>query len=506
MYFRKEVDALEDSEKKALLEKGLLKFSTISIRLEPDKNPWENPQEIFESMNSLGQPLSLADLVRNYLLMGKSSQDQVRLYNDHWLVLERTLPGRLSEFVRDWMQADQHKSYKVASDHNHKELYVAFKELVRGRDVDDVFAALVQFSQSYSIARAFSKTGVSELDQVIADLDVIEARPAHSYLAEVVALWKNGGLSSSQTVDVLSSVRTYLLRRRVLGLTSGENKFFPGLGARLPEVAKAKSAREATIAQLSSAEYALRTPNDDELRDRLRTINFYNLGRSRNYPRLMLSMVEGHLTKSRPVWNDSKLQLEHILPQTLTEKWKTELGEDAERIHQEYINNIGNLTLIRHNQELGKKPFSEKKKTYEGSSGLQVTQNYVLDRAKWDKEAIERRRDYLIDLLIDDVLSLPNNFKRASNWAQKKDRPTQFDSKVILNQLIGETIEFVQNPRIKAKVISGSKVSFEGKEWNLSPLTKEIKSREGTIGSSTAFQGALYWSWEGTKLVDLDLF
>lgn len=122
MYFRKEVDALEDSEKKALLEKGLLKFSTISIRLEPDKNPWENPQEIFESMNSLGQPLSLADLVRNYLLMGKSSQDQVRLYNDHWLVLERTLPGRLSEFVRDWMQADQHKSYKVASDHNHKGL------------------------------------------------------------------------------------------------------------------------------------------------------------------------------------------------------------------------------------------------------------------------------------------------------------------------------------------------------------------------------------------------
>lgn len=505
LFFRKEIDPRDDEEKKALLEKGLMKFSTISIQLEPDRNPWENPQEIFESMNSLGQPLSLADLVRNYLLMGKNSKEQTGLYNDYWLVLERRLPGRLSEFVRDWMQADRHRSYKVASERNYKELYVAFKELVRDRPVENLFSELVGFSRPYMIARGLEGTDINELDQVISDLDVIDASSAYSYLAELISLWGTGGLSNAALIDVLSASRTYLLRRRLFGLTAGENKFFPTLGAHLDELQDSAQPGEALFTRLSSAEYALRVPNDDEVRSHLRTINFYNLGKGRNYPRLLLSMIEGHLTKSRPVWNDSKLQLEHIMPQSLTKSWRDELGDSSEETHQELVNNIGNLTLIRHNQELGNKTFKEKLETYRGNSGLQISQNRILDRVRWNRESIETRRDYIIDLILDDVLGLPVAFKRASNWAQTRNREVQFDSKVVLNQLIGETIEFVQNPKVTAKVVSDSKVLFEGKAWSLSPLTREVKMREGSVSDSSAFQGSLYWSWEGTRLIDLDL-
>lgn len=505
-FFRKELESLDDSDKRSLLENGLMKFSIIAIQLEPDRNPWENPQEIFESMNSLGKPLSLADLVRNYLLMGKTSREQTELYNKFWLTLEKSLPGKLSEFIRDWMQADQHKSYKVANDNNHKELYGTFKDIARGRTVEQLFEDFVRFSHPYSIICGLTPTANRELDQVIFDLNIIGVAPAYSYLAEVIAQWKAASLTEQDVADVLSGVRTYLLRRRVLGITQAENKFFPVLGARLNELTESSDLTDTLFQQLSSQEYALRLPNDDEMVSRMRTLNFYNLGRSRSYPRLLLSMAEEKLTKARPAWDDASLQLEHIMPQRLNAEWRRMLGDDAESTHQDYVNNIGNVTLIRHNQELGNRSFREKKDTYQGRSGLQVTQNHVLDREVWNKESIERRQDYVIEILMERILDVPTQFKHASNWSRKKQNSAQFDSRTTMNQLIGETIHFASDPAITALIISDSRVLFEGEEWALGPLTKQIKERGGEKVSRTSnFHGSSYWSWEGSRLIDIEL-
>lgn len=504
-FFLREVEQMPEAVKKNLLEKGLTKFSIISIQLEPDRNTWENPQEIFESMNSLGKPLSLADLVRNYLLMGKSTKAQTKLYNEFWLTLEKRLPGKLSEFIRDWIQADRHKSYKVARENNYKELYSSFKEIVRNRSVEELFADFVRFSRPYARACGLEQTGTQSIDQVIFDLNVIGIAPAYSYLTEVLAAWEAGNLSNTAVEGILIVVRTYLLRRRVLGLTAAENKFFPVLGARLKDLISSQNLRETMFRQLSSQEYALRLPNDDELSSRLGTMNFYNLGRSNNYPRLLLSLAEEVLTKSRPVWDDSRLQLEHIMPQKLNDKWRLALGESADTIHQQYVNNIGNITLIRHNQELGNKQFADKKELYAGQSGLQVAQNRVLECEVWDVTSIERRKDYLVDLLVNHVLAVPSAFKYSSNWNQGGDDGWHFDSRQVLNQLIGETIQFVSNQSITALVVGDSKVLFEGKEWSLSGLTKELKERDGTVSKSGKFQGAMYWSWDDTRLVDLDM-
>ncbi len=309
----------------------------------------------------------------------------------------------------------------------------------------------------------------------------------------------------AEIVGVLTGVRTYLLRRRVLGITQAENRFFPVLGGRVPELEGTADIRVALFEHLSSQEYALRLPNDDEMTARLRAMNFYNLGRSRNYPRLLLSLIEESFTKSRPIWDDSTLQLEHIMPQKINADWREELGDDFEVIHQEFVNNVGNITLIRHNQELGNKSFAEKKSTYAGKSGLQVTQNCVLDRESWDQSAIERRRDYVIDILMQKILEIPASFKRGSNWNQNERGSSQFDAREILNQLIGSTIEFVPNPSITAEVVSDSKVAFEGKEWSLGPLTTALKQRSGSVSKGSNFHGASNWSWDGTRLVDLDL-
>ena len=504
-FFRRSVAAMDDAQKKGLLERGLTKFSTISIQLEPNRNPWENPQEIFESMNSLGQPLSLADLVRNYLLMKRNSQEQTELYNRYWLTLEKRLPGRLSEFIRDWMQADQNRSFKVARDNNFKELYGSFKEIVGDRTVEELFQAFVAFSTPYTWACGDELTGVNEIDQIIADLNIIGVAPAYSYLAQVLSSWDRQQISNDKLTSVLSAIRSYLLRRRVLGLSQAENKFFPVLGSRMNLLIAAENVSDEIFKQLSSAEYALRLPNDDELRARLASMNFYNLGRSRNYPRLLLSMLEEFLTRSRPGWEDDRLQLEHIMPQTLTAKWRDDLGENFEAAHQELVNNIGNITLIRHNLQLGNKSFTEKKALYAGQSGLQVTQNKVLDRESWSADSVRRRRDYLVELLVQNVTAVPTKFKQSSNWSQPQEGSRQFDSRHVLNNLIGQSISFIANPTLVAVVASDSKVLFEGEEWSLGRLTKALKEREGKVGKGSVFHGPTYWSWDGVRLLDLDL-
>jgi len=503
-FFLKALRDVNEDDRRALLEQGLNRFSVISIQLEPERNPWENPQEIFESMNSLGKPLSLADLVRNYLLMGQSSATQARLYSEYWLTLEKRLPGRLSHFVRDWMQADQHRSYRAAQENNYKELYSAFKSIVQQQQTEKLFDEFVRFSRPYAIVTGIEKSSNDSIDQLISDLNIIQVAPVYSYLSEVLRAWHEGLFTVHAVEQILLGIRTYLLRRRILGLTAGENKFFPTFGSHLDELIQASDVRKTIYSLLSSQEYALRLPNDQELKTRLETINFYNLGRSRNHPRLLLSLLEEHLTKSRPDWDDPDLQLEHIMPQTLGKSWRSSLGEDPEQVHQEFVNNLGNITLIRHNQELGNRSFQEKKAIYALNSGLQISQNYILDVDDWGQAEIERRQDYLVNLILEHVLAVPEPFKYSSNWKQSSTNG-RFDSRHVLAQLISERIHYMPNKTITAVVVSDSKVEFEGREWSLSPLTRELRRREGKLSDSGSYQGAYYWGWGDERLVDVEL-
>ena len=101
-----------------VISHGLAKFSVVTIELKPHTNKWENPQEIFESMNSLGKPLSLADLVRNFLLLGLSAKEQTDLYTRYWLHIEDVVPGKISDFIRDYMQCTTATPFFKATEAN----------------------------------------------------------------------------------------------------------------------------------------------------------------------------------------------------------------------------------------------------------------------------------------------------------------------------------------------------------------------------------------------------
>ena len=169
---------------KALISYGIDKFSVVTIELKPKMNKWENPQEIFESMNSLGKPLSLADLVRNYLLLGLDANKQTELYNKYWLHIENILPEKISDFIRDYMQCLRRCSYPKSTEANYKELYSEFKNISKDTDADaeGILKNLSEYSTLYAYIVGNATSGNVKLDTILTDLRSIRITTAHSFI------------------------------------------------------------------------------------------------------------------------------------------------------------------------------------------------------------------------------------------------------------------------------------------------------------------------------------
>lgn len=493
-------ERLSDLKKKgvdlsSLIKNGLDKFSVITIQLQPEKNPWENPQEIFESMNSLGKPLSLADLVRNYLLLGLDADTQSFLYNQYWLHIEKVIPGKVSMFIRDYMQAHETRPFLKAAESNYKELYRLFKSIFANSNAKELLKDLSESATIYAYIVLGVSSGCKEIDSEINDINRLNVTTAYSFLLSLIREWKRNQFTDKDIAEILSAFRIYCMRKRLIALAAAENKNFPMLTAKLDELKASSDKRMTMFSILSSQESNLRLPNDVEISRYMETMNFYNF----RYCRFYLSLIEESITKSRPNLNDENLQVEHIMPHTLNDDWRQVLGEDGDAIHQELVNTIGNLTLIRHNQELGQKSFSEKKVIYEEKAGLQIAKTEIINHERWDAEAIQSRTKWITHYLLERVLVIPDEMRYTNNFAQKEGHGLSFQEQ----QLIGLEINFVDDPSIVARVVSDKEVEFEGKKWRLSPLTREIQLRRGKINQSGVYSGPQYWEYDGIRLTDL---
>ena len=494
--------AMDDAGLLLLIQNGLARFSIITIELFPDQNKWENPQEIFESMNSIGKPLSLADLVRNYLMLGLDSEKQDQLYKVYWLPMERLLPKKMSAFVRDFMQIASAAPCPTASEANYKDLYHSFKSMFEQVAVEELLSRLTKYAVVYASISLGKETGNNTIDCYLKDFRLhLKVTTAYSFITELVMEWKRGGFSETELCELLSAFGIYCIRRRLInGLSQGENKNFPRFVKFIPMLKSAENKKDKLFELLSEREFALRLPNDAELTHELKTTsNFYSLA----HCKFCLALVEEALTRSRPdIDDDEYLQVEHIMPQTLSTKWITYLGERDAELHQQYVHSLGNLTLIRHNQKLGNRNFDEKCKIYRDNAGLQIAKSCIIDVEKWDMSAIERRADWLIARLLNDVLPIPDRFRNKNNYRVRRQGDSKYLSFKELG-LIGETISFIDDADVIARVISDDQVEFEGKVWKLSPLTREIKQRQGRCNKSGSYQGAQYWKYDDMKLADI---
>jgi uncharacterized protein with ParB-like and HNH nuclease domain len=501
-YFKSELEKLEQDKVRELIEKGLVNFNIVTIELEPERNPWEKPQEIFESMNSLGKPLSLADLVRNYLLLGKSSDQQNSLYHNFWLKIEQNLTGdnktfSVSAFIRDYMQLVEISSYKKASDTNHKELYRDFKDLFGLDDHEQLIKKLAEYSNEYSILAGYKSSGNIKIDQKISDLRTLKVSTFHSFILGVLHLITDKKINDDDCLAILDAIFVYVARKSLLGIRKSENKDAALFSKYFEQLVKANNKRNAMLEICANQTFSMRLPNDNEIQDFLLSekSNFYNFESGR----FLFSLIEEGLTKNRPSLTDKFLQVEHIMPQTLNETWKKELGENYLAFYDNYLNNIGNLTLIRHNQELSNHSFIQKKDIYENNAGMQIAKNKITDQQNWGVEQIKARAEYLVAILIEKILPISAELKTSNNYSsEKKSIRNKLSFKSL--DLIGKTIEYFDDATIAAEVIDDKKVKFEDKVWRLSPLTLEIETRKNRRNRSGSYWGVNFWKYEGRLL------
>jgi uncharacterized protein with ParB-like and HNH nuclease domain len=501
-FFKSKLEKLEQDKVRDLIEKGLVNFNIVTIQLEPERNPWEKPQEIFESMNSLGKPLSLADLVRNYLLLGKTSAQQNNLYHNFWLKIEQNLTGdnntfSVSSFIRDYMQLVDIASYKKATDTNHKELYRDFKDLFDDDNHEQLIKKLSDYSNEYTILAGYKSSGNIKIDQKITDLRTLKVSAFHSFILGVLHLRTEQKINDDDCWAILDAIFVYVARKSILGIRKSENKDAALFAKYFDELVAATNKRDAMLAICANQTFTMRLPNDNEIRNFLLSekSNFYNFESGR----FLLSLIEESLTKNRPTLTEKILQVEHIMPQTLNDTWKSELGANHKVIYDNYLNNIGNLTLIRHNQELSNHSFRGKKEIYENNAGMQIAKNKIIDQQNWGEEQIKNRAEYLVGILVDKILPISDELKSSNNYSSEKKSIGNRLSFESLG-LIGKSIVYFDDASIVAEVISNKEVKYEDKVWRLSPLTREIETRKNRRNRSGAYWGINRWEYEGRTL------
>lgn len=401
-----------------------------------DERPFkgEDPQIIFETLNSLGKPLTLSDLVRNFVLLNMDSKNQSDIYEKTWHPkIEEVLHDNTSKFFRDYLQYKTISSLKVVSDNNTKELYQQFKDFVDSgfKNHNDFINDILRHVKCYKwiIAEINNDTISSDTNKdkeikelirnIFHDIKTEAFKPFVLGLLEYHQYTIDGvRLRDELLISILKTIRTYLIRRRTLGLTQGENKNIVPLCKKIEHIIKGNTSM---IELLTNMSYRLRLPNDTEMRKALVSMNFYES--LKQYSKLILGKIEEHNSKVSVDFRNSKITIEHIMPQKLDDSWKEELGDHFEKIHKDYLHNIGNLILTEFNSEIGNKSFEEKKRKLNTSS-----LNYRLDVIKrnvWNEQSIKDHQKNMVNWFLE-TFPLPDQYKDKTNWNTQNVESTLF--------------------------------------------------------------------------------
>lgn len=368
---------------------GLAKLVVVDIALSRDQ---DNPQLIFESMNSTGRELSQADLIRNYVLMGLEPAQQTRLYEDHWRPMEvgfgqEGYGSHFDSFMRHYL------TLKTGDIPNVRAVYEAFKSYARTPDIDaagvDALVADIHTFAGHYCAMALDQEADKKLAEAFRDLRELKVEVAYPFLLELYEDFANGRLESTEFETAVRLVEAYVFRRAVCAIpTNSLNKTFGTFGRALQKDRYLESVQ----AHLLTLPSYRRFPGDEEFKREFVVRDLYNFPR-RSY---WLRRLENDGRKERvPV---DEYTIEHILPQNenLSVKWQDELGPEWKRVQETWLHTLGNLTLTGYNAEYSDRPFSEKREMRGGfrESPLKLNEG-LRNLDKWDEAAIRRRAQLL---------------------------------------------------------------------------------------------------------------
>lgn len=389
------------------------KLIIVEIEL---KNGEDDPQLIFESLNSTGLDLTDADKVRNFILMGQNFKEQEELYNDYWNKVEKNTHYRVSNFIRDYMTMKENRIPNISK------VYINFKRYIAERNINirECLNDMLAFSGYYRKILTAS-IGVKDVDERIKRINKLGVTVLYPFLLEVLDDYFNSLIDGKQLLEIVEVLESYIFRRIMCSVaTSVLGKVFMTLGK---EIKKYKDYPENYVEILKyiliNKKSTQKFPNDKEFESSFHEEDIYSW-KSKNKIYL-LERLENHNNKERVdidnLIANRDITIEHIMPQELNMNWKIMLGDDFKGVHEKYLHTIGNLTLTGYNPSMSNKSFNEKKTMEKGFKDSRLKLNkYLLSVNKWDKEEIEKRSR----ILFNEALSIWEYPK--TNY--KKERPT----------------------------------------------------------------------------------
>ena len=376
--------------------KGLSKLMFVEVSLDRTK---DDPQRIFESLNSTGLELSQADLIRNYILMGLSRRDQNKIYNNYWEVIEKLAKdetlniSKVSDFIRDYLTLVNNKIP------NKGKVYLEFKGNFPTTNLEDLEKNLAPIK---SLVKFYNKliNPKNETDREIRTqleyINKLEINVAYPFLMKVYEDYAENVITKDTFIAILEFIQSFVWRRFVVGLpTNALNKIFMTLYEKI-ELDNYFLSLQKWLLKRSGSQ---RFPKNKEVIESLKLKDAYNIkSKNRTY---FLERLENFENKEPVIIEgNTDITIEHIFPQNPDSKWKVDLGADEYNLIKEnYLNTIGNLTLSGNNGKLGNKSFLFKRdldKAGYKDSRLWLNK-YLSSTEKWDKVEIEKRFDLLAE-------------------------------------------------------------------------------------------------------------
>lgn len=368
------------------------------VRIELDTG--DDAQQIFESINSTGEKLTAADLIRNYVMMRRTNDEQETIYENYWLKLEKIFPEskKLAEFFRFYLAS---KTYTLTTE---KDLYAAFKEYWSDNDGEIHYLTILEDLLHY--AKHFERLYLGEtkdpLGEQLHDFRKLQSFMPAPFSMRMLEHLRKNEITQAQAQSVLKILNTYLIRRYINGQdTSAISRFFPGylrnVECQVENVGGFDKYVDICTYYLINETKAKSTfmPDDIQIKTYLETANAYSL----SYIRWVLDKIEGY-NNPAPV-DLSALNIEHIMPQTQNEYWEQVSGLEADD-YIKVVNRIGNLTLAASsdNSKMGNKDFEAKKKVLESTKHLKLNED-ILKKSAWTVDDITARCQEIADKIIE---------------------------------------------------------------------------------------------------------
>lgn len=370
------------------LYEGIGKLLIVDVSLVRSK---DDPQLIFESLNSTGVKLEQADLIRNYLLMDLNDSFQKELYNSFWFPMEKSLKGDLSDYIRDYLII---KTKRIP---NKSKVYEEFKKYFYDNfdRKEEALYSLVRDMYYYStfyekIVRKNEPN--TKINKYLEEFGRLDVKVIYPFILELYSNYDKGSLLENDFIYILNLIESCIVRRVIVGLpTNSLSKIIISLIKDSNE----SISKESIEKVLTSKRGVQRFPNNEEFKQNFVNRDIYNL----KICKFLLEKLINY--DSKVILNINEFSIEHIMPQTknLSSKWVNSLGENWENIHSTYLHTIGNLTITRYNGEMGNKFFLEKRDMENGykESPCRLN-NDLVDLDTWNEREIVKRANRLSDL------------------------------------------------------------------------------------------------------------